>query len=239
MKRTIVLVVAIVALLLGIGSVVLGAVGIAVFGTAGRYSMNVGSGSSDGAAIYVSGFQVSANSMMSAVTGIKVEAVSNTGKPLFLGAGPPSKVQDYLSGVPYSAVSDIVGGQLQVSEVPGKEVAAPPASQTFWVLQDQGNTPTISWGSQDAGQVLVVMNADGTRGVKTDLTLSASSTSIFPISIGMVLLGGVLMLLGIYLIVRRRRVDSQPSGGSGSAVDLSAGNSTRNQPAHTSAESSK
>ena len=95
MKRTIVLVVAIVALLLGIGSVVLGAVGIAVFGTAGRYSMNVGSGSSDGAAIYVSGFQVSANSMMSAVTGIKVEAVSNTGKPLFLGAGPPSKVQDF------------------------------------------------------------------------------------------------------------------------------------------------
>lgn len=240
MKRTIVLVVAIVSLLLGIGSVVLGAVGIAVFGTAGRYSMSVGSGSSDGAAIYVSGFQVSANSMMSAVTGIKVEAASNTGKPLFLGAGPPSKVQDYLSGVPYSAVSDIVGGQLQVSEVPGKEVAAPPASQTFWVLQDQGNTPTISWGSQDAGQVLVVMNADGTRGVKTDLTLSASSTSIFPISIGLVLLGGVLMLVGIYLIVRRRRVDPRPAaGGDRGAVDLSSGSGQQDQPAQTSAESSK
>lgn len=239
MKRTIVLVVAIVALLLGVGSVVLGAVGIAVFGTAGKYSMNVGSGSSNGAAIYVSGFQVSANSLMSAVTGITVEAASADGKQLFIGAGPPSKVQGYLAGVPYSAVSDIVNGQLQVSEVPGKGTASPPAGQNIWVLQDQGSTPKITWGSEDAGQVLVVMNADGSRGVKANLTLSASSTSIFPISIGMVVLGGVLMLVGIYLIVRRRRASTPPAAGSHSAVDLSGGSSSSHQPAQTSAESTK
>ena len=201
MKRALLLTFGIVILIIGIGGVLIGGATIAIFGTEGKYTAPVAQGTSNGSALYVSGFNINANGVPASLLDVSVSGKSRNGQPIFLGTGLGSKVQDYLSGVPYDAVSTITDGRFVVSPVPGDKVPAPPATQQIWTKQDQGDNPKLSWNGGSGGTVFVAMNASGAPDVQVDLTVTAASRKAFPVAIGAIAIGAIAMILGVLMIL--------------------------------------
>jgi hypothetical protein len=134
-------------------------------------------------------------------------------KGLFVGIGPAKQVERYLASAPIDEVSDLQVGPFDSFELThnprgGSKLPARPASQPFWVAKGTGtDAATLRWKVRDGDYRVVVMNADGSRGVHTDGDVGLTVPHL-P-SIGWSLLGGGLVLLagGIAAIVlgARRR----------------------------------
>ncbi len=60
------------------------------------------------------------------------------------------------------------------AERQGGPPEGPPAEQTFWVASATGaGEQTLEWEPEDGSWNVVVMNADGSRGVAADLSIGA------------------------------------------------------------------
>ncbi len=151
---------------------------------------------------------------------IQVNAQSvSSDVPLFVGIAPESDVTRYLSEVRTATVTDIslfpfTAGYGQQA---GSKVATPPAGQSFWVASSSGVGPqTLTWDSTPGRWMLVVMNADGSAGVKADLSVGAELP--FVVALGWILLsaGLLLVVIGATVII----VGVAGSTGRGSAPQL-------------------
>jgi len=158
---------------------------------------------------------------------VRLAVESSAGKPVFVGIARTSDVTDYLSGTSYTSVTDVDYSPFHASyrdrDHGGDSRPALPADQDFWAASSQGpGTQTVAWDLEDGDWSIVVMNADGSRGIDTDI--SAGAKVAFLGTVGWVLLGGALVLLItagtlVYLGLRTprppsaRSVTLQPSGG--------------------------
>lgn len=84
----------------------------------------------------------------------------------------------------------------------------PPTAKHLWAARAVGSgTQTLSWSPRNGDWRIVVMNANGSAGVRADLAVGARFPHLLWIGIGL-LGGGVLLLLlgggGIYAAVGRR-----------------------------------
>ena len=161
---------------------------------------------------------------------VRLAVASGAGKPVFVGIARTSDVSDYLRGTSYTSVTDVDYSPFHASyrdRDHGGGRPARPADQDFWAASAHGSgTQTVSWDLEDGDWSIVVMNADGSRGVDTDI--SAAAKVPFLGTLGWVSLGGALVLLItagtlVYLGVRTPRppkaqnVTLQPSPGASSA----------------------
>jgi hypothetical protein len=118
-------------------------------------------------------------------------------EPLFVGIGRAAQVDRYLASVPKDVVTDFELDPFELTRKPrsGSRQPAPPADQDIWVASGTGtDSATLRWKVRDGDYRLVLMNADGSRGVdaKGDVALTASHVPTIAWSmIG----GGVLLLL--------------------------------------------
>jgi hypothetical protein len=136
---------------------------------------------------------------------VRVRAESRNGKPLFVGIAPEADVERFLGGVTHDEVEDIdyepfSGEYLHTT---GTLPARAPTEETFWVAAGDHE---LVWRLETGTWSVVVMNADGSRGVDADLSFGAMIRYLGWISTA--LLGaGVLFALGgaagIYFGVRR------------------------------------
>ena len=161
---------------------------------------------------------------------VRLKAESSAGKPVFVGIARTSDVSDYLRGTAYTSVTDVDYSPFDASyrDHGGDRRPALPADQDFWAASAHGpGTQTVAWDLQDGDWSIVVMNADGSRGVDTDI--SAGAKVPFLGTLGWVSLGGALVLLItagalVYLGVRTPRppkaqnVTLQPSRGASSSL---------------------
>lgn len=132
-------------------------------------------------------------------------AQSTNGKRLFIGVGPRDAVDEYLLGVPFDAVRQD-GSAWQTQTVPGTNKPAPPANERFWLRRGTGIKPTVEFVTPGSGMATyVIMNGDGTPAVAARMTMGFSSPSAFPLSIAAIIIGGLAALLGLFLLLRRRR----------------------------------
>lgn len=121
---------------------------------------------------------------------------------IFIGIGPEELVSAYLDGVGHDQVIDLdfqdVGLDEAVPELrqsPGGPPAQPPGDAGLWVASASGpGTQTLDWAVADGTWSIVVMNADGSRGVDAGMTVGARVPFVLGLSIGM-LVGGFLLLL--------------------------------------------
>ncbi len=85
----------------------------------------------------------------------------------------------------------------------------PPADQTFWAASATGaGEQTLEWEPEDGSWSVVVMNADGSRGVAADLSIGGELDPLIWIAVGLLLGGGLFAAaaaLAITAGVRRRR----------------------------------
>lgn len=129
---------------------------------------------------------------------VRLEVGDEGGAPVFVGIARTSDVSDYLRGVDHAVVTDIDSSPFRAdyNERAGDAVPAKPADKRFWDAATHGaGKQTLTWDVRDGDWSVVVMNADGSRGVHTDIKAGAQLG--FLDEAGWVLLGmGGLALAG-------------------------------------------
>jgi hypothetical protein len=144
---------------------------------------------------------------------IRIEATSSGDTPVFVGIGPSDKVADYLAGVEYDEVTDFGWSSAEVKyrHLDGAAPSAPPAEQDFWTVHQEGSGgQTLEWDVRDGNWTVVVMNADATAPVSAGVSLGGRLDILFPIALGIVIGGVILLGVGILLIVLGARRPRTP-----------------------------
>jgi hypothetical protein len=137
---------------------------------------------------------------------VKVRVSSS--RPAFIGIGPENAVNTYLSRVAYARGSSLTTPSGDFHTHRGGAPAALPGAQTFWSASSTGaGHQVLTWKPQAGNWRIVLMNADASAGVTSDVSIGAKLPHLLTIAI--VAAGGGLMLLlisgaAIYLAVRPR-----------------------------------
>ncbi len=141
---------------------------------------------------------------------VRINGVSSSGSPLFIGVGPADGVAAYLDGVGHDEVRDIEVSPFTVEYEahPGAAPAEPPTAQTFWAASVSGTgTQTLDTEIPAGDWSVVIMNADGSAGVSAEVEVGATLPIITWIAFGALAVGCLLLFVGIILSVlglRRR-----------------------------------
>ncbi len=144
---------------------------------------------------------------------LRVGATSDTGTAVFVGIGPSDEVAGYLAGVDYDEVTDFgwAWEQVKYRHLDGVAPAALPGAQDFWVAEEEGaGAVTLDWDIRDGNWTAVIMNADATAPVSATVSLGARFDILFPIGLGLVIGGVILLGVGILLIVLGARRPPAP-----------------------------
>jgi hypothetical protein len=151
------------------------------------------------------------------VTDFEVEGRSNdSSKGIFIGVAEETDLKAYLSNVAYDEMTSTdFGWRLSIDEVtyirhPGSSTPAPPTSQTFWTESAHGvGTQTMEWETEVGRHSIVLMNDDGSAGVDLSVIYKVKVPSIFGLSLGLVIGGVVVLVIGglmVYFAVRRSKI---------------------------------
>jgi hypothetical protein len=139
---------------------------------------------------------------------------------LFIGIGPATQVDRYLASVPVDEVTDFDIDPFKLERKPhaGSKRPEPPAGQAFWVATGTGrDTATLRWKVRDGDYRLVLMNADGSRGVDADGDVGLTLPHVSRVAWLLVGGGALLLLGGVAAIVIALRSRGPQAGLSGSA----------------------
>jgi hypothetical protein len=127
---------------------------------------------------------------------IRIRATS--GRPVFIGIAHTDDVARYLNGVAHTKTQDLEYDpfKVQYQTVAGTRTPAAPAAQHFWSTSATGTrNVAVAWPIEKGHWTVVVMNADGSRGVHANIDVGAKVTHLGLITGG--LFGGGALLLGI------------------------------------------
>jgi hypothetical protein len=134
-------------------------------------------------------------------------------KMLFIGIGPEAAVAKYLGSVAHANVQDIDFDPFRVTYLPvaGGAPQGSPTAQRFWAVSASGvGTQTVTWKVREGDWSVVLMNADGSRGVVADVDLGAKLSFLLWVAIGS-LIGGVLVIGGSTALIVLAARTPQPS----------------------------
>ena len=159
--------------------------------------------------------------------GLQVDARAVEPDPeVFVGVADRRDLETYLTGVAHDEVVELRdGGVPRYLRHPGSsDAVAPPTDQEFWVASAVGEAPTLDWDVDSGRWAIVVMNADGTRGVAADIDVGVRSDAFLPVAFTLLGLGVLFTALAITLIVLGvRRDDAGRPSGPSSAPSAVAG----------------
>jgi uncharacterized protein DUF4389 len=135
---------------------------------------------------------------------------SESVRPVFLGIGPAAAVDGYVADVEHDEIDDLDnGGDPRYTGRPGGAPSTPPAKETFWTASVTGSgEQTLDWEPEDGHWRVVLMNADASRGVSSDMSIGAELDSVLWVGIGLLGLGALFAAgasLAITAAVRRGR----------------------------------
>ena len=151
---------------------------------------------------------------------VRVRATGAGGRAVFVGIGPAREVATYLARAPHDQVSDVSFDPFRVryQRQPGTAAPAAPGAQRFWVARAEGiGTQTLRWDLRGGNWTVVVMNADASAGVAADVALGVKIDLVFPLGIGLLIGGLVLLGAGITMVVFGVRGGPGGRGGAGGA----------------------
>ena len=132
---------------------------------------------------------------------------SESERPVFVGIAREADVAEYLDGVAHAVVTEI--DEAEYSVRPGGAPEGRPADETFWAASATGaGEQTLEWEPEDGSWNVVVMSADGSRGVAADLSIGGELDPLLWIGVGLLVGGGLLAAAAALAITagsRRRR----------------------------------
>jgi hypothetical protein len=118
---------------------------------------------------------------------------SDSELPVFVGIAREADVQAYLGGVEREVVADL--GEDPDDRTPhAGGPPAPPAAQDIWVASATGSGErTLEWKVEDGAWTAVLMNADGSGSVSSDLSIGARLEALVWLAVGLLAGGGVVL----------------------------------------------
>jgi hypothetical protein len=167
---------------------------------------------------------------------LEVTSRGTEGKPIFVGLAERVDVDRYLNGVSYVEVRrlDLEAAdqpRLQYQVMAGTTTPPAPASQTFWFESAAGAmSQRLDWRIEPGDYCVVLMNADGSRGVNTTASLGIKAPVVLTIAAIVLGVGAALFALGLLVVVLCARhragaastaADSSAGGGAGAGFPLS------------------
>jgi hypothetical protein len=123
---------------------------------------------------------------------IRVRARSADGAPVFIGFAPEARVDGYLRGVAHTEVTEVRPTGYRGTERAGTRDPAPPSSAGWSASASGPGTQTARWNPETGRWAIVVMNADGRPGVNVDVRIGARAGRLLPLSIALLIAGGLL-----------------------------------------------
>jgi hypothetical protein len=144
---------------------------------------------------------------------IRVAATSTSAHPVFVGIGPKARVDSYLASVTHDAVTDFEVDPFSVTYARRAGTAAPaaPGEQTFWVAEARGSgRQSVTWPVSKGDWAVVVMNADASPGVRTDVSIGAKVPFVLWLGIGLLGIGVLVAVGGTAAIVVGTRTQRRP-----------------------------
>jgi hypothetical protein len=155
---------------------------------------------------------------------IRVQASSS--EAVFVGVGPTDDVGRYLDGVAYDELTrlDFRPFRQETRAYSGGAPAAPPGEQSFWVASAAGTgTSSFSWKIAEGTWSVVLMNADGSRGVAADIELGAKVGWLLWVGLLLVGVGGLIGLAsGAMIFFGVRTAGGEAEGGAAIAAGAPA-----------------
>jgi hypothetical protein len=148
---------------------------------------------------------------------VRLEVAPRGDEPVFVGIAPTDQVSRYLSGVAHTSVSDVDSWPFETDyaerAVAGDRGPAPPARQPIWAASAEGaGTQTLEWDVEDGDWSVVVMNADGSRGVDAEVTAGAKVPFLTEIGWSAIGTGAVLLIAAAGLLLLGIRTPRNRSG---------------------------
>jgi hypothetical protein len=170
-----------------------GVAALATIGSDGKVSTGDQSFDTSGAALVTSAADLRDPEQVADIVGDpRVQLHLQSDKPVFIGVGRADDVERYLKGAPVDEISDFEVNPFKMKHDPraGAKHVAPPGTKSFWVAK---GSDAIDWTADGGTYRLVVMNADGSRGVKAhgDASVTVPHTA----AIAWSLIGGGLLLV--------------------------------------------
>jgi hypothetical protein len=130
---------------------------------------------------------------------VRLKATPRADKPLFVGIARTSAVDRYLNDTAHATVTDVSYSPFRAKyrvQNDGATKPGLPGDQRFWVASAEGSgQQTLKWDVKHGSWSVVVMNADGSRGVDAGVSAGANVPILTPLGWGA--LGGGLLLLAI------------------------------------------
>ena len=140
----------------------------------------------------------------------KLRVDGPAGTTTFVGVARSSDAAGYLAGTGFSRVVD-PGGLRDRPTYRLHRGGAPrvaPADTDIWTSSSQGTgRQSVTWPLREGSWTLVVMNADGSSGVRADVAVGATVPAAGAVVTGLIVSGAVLLLgsvVVLVLVVRRR-----------------------------------
>lgn len=135
--------------------------------------------------------------------GVRIDDRSGQQRPLFVGIARESDVRAYLANVAHANLReyDVATSDQKYDSVGGAARPSRPASRHIWVASTTGPEP-LKWRLPEGSWSVVLMNADGSKGVNADVKLGAKVGYLGRTSAILLAFGGALLALAVFLIVR-------------------------------------
>lgn len=131
-------------------------------------------------------------------------SAADPAKQIFIGIAPQAAVATYLTNVRHSEVTDIRFSPFRAEYLvlPGSSAPPLPAEQGFWTASATGpGNQELRWDLRSGAWAVVIMNADSSTPVAVDLQAGFRSDLLWPVFVGLLVGGIVLLVVGVPLIV--------------------------------------
>jgi hypothetical protein len=108
---------------------------------------------------------------------VRLKVDSRAGKPVFVGIARTSAVTGYLRDTAHATVTDVSYSPFRADYRTQRAGSRPgvPSDQRFWAASAHGSgQETLTWDVKHGSWSIVVMNADGSRGVDAGVSAGAN-----------------------------------------------------------------
>jgi succinate dehydrogenase hydrophobic anchor subunit len=122
---------------------------------------------------------------------------AHSDRPIFVGIARSADIDSYLGGVRRATATRLYAGPSDFDVQPGGAPSLSPTAKHVWAVHSVGSgTQTLSWSPRDGRWRIVVMNADGSAGVRADVAVGGRFPDLLWIGIGLTGGGLLILLLG-------------------------------------------
>jgi hypothetical protein len=156
---------------------------------------------------------------------VRFKVRSDGGAPVFVGIARTDDVDRYLGASAHATLTDVEVDPFRAEyrTSGGDRRPAAPGTQSIWETSAEGGgTQTLTWDIEDGNWSVVVMNADGSPGVSTAVSVGADAPIVGDLAEA-ALIAGIVLLVGgggamaAGAISPRRRRPSWPAGSASAA----------------------